>query len=93
MHGGKRRYQSRRRAWLVIFRIWIRERRFDTLTPYTCRWAHHWDDGKTGLPHIHIGHGRYTAQQRLAHQVKLLIVWPYYRRRSRWRRFRKRFAD
>jgi hypothetical protein len=88
-HYGKRRYRSRRRAWLVIFSIWLRERHTDSLQPYTCRWGPDWNKGRAGEPHIHIGHGRYTPADRARHWVKRVVVWPFYRARARWRRLRR----
>lgn len=88
-HYGKRRYRSRRRAWLAILRIWLRERRWDSLQPYTCRWGPDWNKGRTGEPHIHIGHGKYTPGGRAGYWLNRHVVWPCYRARTRWRRFRK----
>jgi hypothetical protein len=92
-HCGKRRYHSRWRAWLVIARIWLRERRADSLQPYTCRWGPDWSAGRTAEPHVHIGHGKYTPAQRLRRQVKRRVVWPLYRLRARWRRLLRMLAD
>ena len=88
-HHGKRRFRTRRRAWLVIARIWLRERRWDTLQPYTCRWGPDWNAGRTAEPHIHIGHGKYTPGSRARYQLNKRVVWPFYRARSHWRRWRK----
>lgn len=85
-HCGKKRYRSRRRAWAVIIRIWLRERRWDTLQPYSCRWGYRYDLGRVFPEHVHIGHGRYTPGDRARHQLNLRVVWPFYRTRARWRR-------
>lgn len=84
-HLGKRRFRSRRHAWAVIIRMWLRERRWDTLQPYTCRWGSSHAAGRTAPPHIHIGHGKYTPGARARHQLNLRVIWPYYRARRRWR--------
>lgn len=88
-HCGKRKYRSRWHAWAVILRIWVRNRVIDSLEPYTCTWAPHWSQGRTGAPHIHIGHGRYAPFSWLRRQLHLYVVWPYYRARRRYRRRRK----
>jgi hypothetical protein len=88
-HYGKRRYRTRRQAWLVIARIWLRERRLDSLEPYTCRWGADWNAGRSAPPHIHIGHGKYTPASRARHQLNLRVVWPLYRARARFRRLRR----
>jgi hypothetical protein len=92
-HHGKFRYRSRRRAWLAVFRIWLREHRFDSLEPYTCRWGPDWEKGRTAEPHIHIGHGKFQPSERARHWLRRHAVWPYYRARRRWRRLLRRFAD
>jgi len=88
-HYGKRVYPSRWRAWLAILHIWVRERRFDSLVPYACRWAGRADEGKTAGVHIHIGHGRYTPQARARRRLRQMFVYPFFRAR-RWVRVRRR---
>lgn len=51
-HAGKRKFASRRQAWWFIVRLWIRDRRIDSLEPYECRWAPLWDQGRTAAPHL-----------------------------------------
>jgi hypothetical protein len=89
MHGRKRVYASRRRAWLAIIRLWARQRRVDTLAPYACTWGSRWEDGRGHAPHIHIGHGRHLLSDRMTHVVARYTIWPLYQARRRWRQFRK----
>ena len=88
-HGRKRVYRSRWRAWLAILSLWARERKADSLMPYYCTRTDDWRAGRTGVPHVHIGHSRYSQVARLRHAVNKRVVWPYYRARSRWRNARK----
>jgi hypothetical protein len=84
-HGTKRTYPTRTRARLVICRIWLRERRIDSLQPYTCTWADHWERGRTAAPHIHIGHARRAYPERAGHWLRKYLLWPFYRLRRRVR--------
>lgn len=87
-HGrGKWRYRTRWTAWRAVLRIWIRERKVDTLVPYECRWTADWSAGRTGPLHYHIGHGRHTLRDRFRYQLRHRIVYPFYRARSRCRRW------
>jgi hypothetical protein len=90
-HGrGKYPYRSRGQAWRACARIWARERRIDSLVPYECRWTRDWRAGRTGTLHWHIGHGKFTPRQRAARKFRRLVVYPYYRCRSKARRAVKR---
>ena len=82
-HYGKRAYPSRCRAWLAILHIWLRERRFDSLVPYTCRYTARAGEGKAGESHIHIGHGRYTPQARARRRLRRMFLYPFFRARRR----------
>lgn len=86
-HGrGKVRYATRWRARRAVLSIWARELRLDSLQPYECRWTADWTAGRSGEPHWHIGHGRFTPGQRARRVIRHLVVYPYYRCRSRARR-------
>ncbi len=85
-HAGKRKFASRRQAWRFIVRLWIRDRRIDSLEPYECRWAPLWDQGRTAAPHLHVGHGKHTPGGRLTRHLRQHVVWPYFRARLRVRR-------
>jgi hypothetical protein len=80
-HNGKARFTSSRRAWLVIFRMWIRARRADNLHPYLCRWTNGPRPSRTAPGHYHIGHGGRSPQGWLLHQARTRILYPYYRAR------------
>lgn len=83
-HSGKWRYPTRRRAWLAVFRLCIRQRHLDwQLHPYECRWGPDWRKGATFPPHLHIGHGRQVRPlpKRIWYWWRRLAVWPYYRYR------------
>ena len=80
-HQGKRVYRSRSRAWLMILRIWARERRLDSLTPYVCYYTDRLEDRKTGDPHIHIGHTRWTRSRRLRRRARRMFLYPFFRAR------------
>jgi hypothetical protein len=86
-HKGKQKHATVLHAWSVIFRIWIRERHTDSLHPYECRWTDDFRQGKTGEPHIHIGHRKqyHSIEKRFWYYRYKLIVWPYFRLR-RWLR-------
>ena len=93
-HSGKYIFVSKWHAWRVITQIWLREKHVDTLRPYVCRWTYDYSAGRIGAPHIHIGHKKkyWTISQRMTRRWKKLTIYPYFRTRSRYRRFRKRLA-
>lgn len=103
-HGCKRVYRSRGRAWLVIVRLWVKDRqvvnyrrgRARFLVPYECTWTDNYHEDRRGPAHIHIGHQSWhgSAARRRLHRWVLWpwqrhVLWPFYRARSRWRRYRK----
>lgn len=95
-HSGKQRFTSKHQAWLAVMQIRLREKRADrSLHPYTCRWANDYRAGRTGAPHVHIGHDRKhrTIEQRLLYYWRKSAVWPYFRLRGRWRQRQKQKAN
>ena len=85
-------------AWLKILRICWKDRKIDmTLHVYSCTYGKNPDETTAPL-HYHVGHsnrnilwGKYPVDKRLAHRVRLLTVYPYYRVRRRYRKWRKSF--
>lgn len=93
-HLNKKPLPTLRSAWLRVIRIQLRDRRPDfTLRPYSCTFGPGPD--KTAPLHYHVGHsnrsllwGRYPPNRRLARRVRKLTVYPYYRVRGRYRKWR-----
>lgn len=92
-HRDKRPYSSRLAAWRRVLRFWIKDRRPDlNLRPYSCTFGK--GPHKKAELHYHIGHsnqnilwGKYPPGKRLAHLVRKYTVYPYYRVRSRYRKW------
>lgn len=84
-HGHKVSYPSRRSAQWARWRLLITRGRAG-LHPYRCRWGTRWYHGpQAAAAHWHLGHKRRTRRTWLrAH-----VIWPYYRMRRRWRKWRK----
>lgn len=87
-HGQKHVYPSRGRAWLSIFRIWLQERRIDSLQPYACYFTDDPGEPRGTVPHIHIGHGRVSTGVWIKRKLQKKLqkaVSPLFRARSRTR--------
>jgi|FreactTroBogLake_1042271.scaffolds.fasta_scaffold84538_2 hypothetical protein len=78
-------YQTRFRACRAILRLWLQQRRIDSLQPYECRWGPVWEHGRSYPMHYHIGHGYYTVPDRVSYQCRHLVVYPWRRLKSRLR--------
>lgn len=90
-HRRKKKYANRFRAWQAILSIWWRERKIDSLRPYTCRWHDNQRKGQTAAPHLHIGHDRDVRKRyrRWRQTYRKRFYWPCYRLRRKLHRLIK----
>lgn len=81
-HARKRVYGSRHEAWLAVLRLWIRQRHWDSLQPYECRWGEVHELRKSYPLHYHIGHGPRGLPTRIRYRLRYMIVYPWRRLKS-----------